>query len=279
MIRCPETMIKQHIGGYYQSIVSVKKAMGLHDHEFYEFQLITKGSVRHLVNGAVQNLEEGSLLFISPSDCHEFDKQTQKECEFCNVVFSKSIMENLTAFFDNDISITALLNDSLPPHIKIKAGKKIILQEHMEELAVIQFTNMALFKMKLRVILVEIFTNHFINLQYKNTGGKSPLWFINLCTEMQKVENFSEGLPRMAEISGKSKEHICRSFVKYSNMTPITFINELRINHAATLLCNSDLSIIDICYDCGFHSLSYFYNLFKEKHNTTPSDYRKQNKL
>ncbi len=41
------------------------------------------------------------------------------------------------------------------------------------------------------------------------------------------------------------------------------------------LLVTTDIPIIEICQDCGFESLSYFYHRFKEHYCTTPSEFRK----
>ena len=54
------------------------------------------------------------------------------------------------------------------------------------------------------------------------------------------------------------------------------FINELRINHAARLLADSDLGISEIAFELKFQSLSRFYHLFKRQYACTPVEYRKR---
>ena len=51
--------------------------------------------------------------------------------------------------------------------------------------------------------------------------------------------------------------------------------NELRLGYAANLLLSSNLSATDICYECGFCNLSWFYNAFEEKFEMSPIEYRK----
>ena len=50
--------------------------------------------------------------------------------------------------------------------------------------------------------------------------------------------------------------------------------NDYRINNAKILLTESDLSIKEIYYEVGFNSKSAFNRAFKNKLNTTPSEYR-----
>lgn len=279
MIRCLEAKaMDKRIGGAYQFIANLKSAENMHDHDFYEFFLITKGSAKHNVNGKIQNLREGSLVFIRPSDCHTYDKNTDIECQFINVVFSKLTLEKILDCFDNDFPIEELINAPLPPVVHLMAGEKSMLKATLEELNLFHQSDITLLKIKLRSILIEIFTKYFINLNFSNINTDSPKWLKKLYVELQKPTNFKYGLSYIENNTNKSKEHICRCFKKYLNTTPTAYINQLRINYAANLLCYSDFEIIDICFDCGFQNLSHFYHLFKKEYDISPAKFRKTNK-
>jgi AraC family transcriptional regulator of adaptative response / methylphosphotriester-DNA alkyltransferase methyltransferase len=58
-------------------------------------------------------------------------------------------------------------------------------------------------------------------------------------------------------------------------MTPIHYINQLRVNKAAELLAHQDDAILDIAYATGFKSLSTFYECFKEQIGQPPNEYRR----
>lgn len=79
----------------------------------------------------------------------------------------------------------------------------------------------------------------------------------------------------MYQISNCTPEHLCRSFRKYLNTSPTKFLNELRLEEATQKIIYTDIPIIDIAMDVGFGNLSYFYHLFKSKHNISPNKYRK----
>ena len=96
---------------------------------------------------------------------------------------------------------------------------------------------------------------------------------------MKTPANFILGSSRMIELSGKSREHLSRMMKKYYNMSPAEFVNELRLDYCIHLLTRSDVSVVDICYGCGFENLSWFYKVFNKKYGTTPSKYRKNHKL
>lgn len=67
----------------------------------------------------------------------------------------------------------------------------------------------------------------------------------------------------------------CRFFKKHTGKTFIEFLNEYRITHACKLLTDSDLSITEICYDCGFNNFSHFNKYFKRIVGKSPSQFRK----
>ena len=57
--------------------------------------------------------------------------------------------------------------------------------------------------------------------------------------------------------------------------TPIEYLNTYRVERAARKLLNSDTSVTDISYMCGFNDLSYFIKTFKAIKGVTPAKFRK----
>lgn len=66
-----------------------------------------------------------------------------------------------------------------------------------------------------------------------------------------------------------------KMFKKYTGISPGQYLLQLKIMRAKELLTNSNMSIKEISYDLGFHSIYYFSRLFKEKTGMKPSDVRK----
>ena len=79
----------------------------------------------------------------------------------------------------------------------------------------------------------------------------------------------------MSKISNMAEPSFCRFFKKNTGKTFIEFLNEFRITHACKLLAESDFSITDICYECGYNNFSHFNSYFKKITGKSPSEYRK----
>ena len=102
-----------------------------------------------------------------------------------------------------------------------------------------------------------------------------PEWLRTLCNEAGKKEHFTQGTAALVGLSGKSHAYVCRMFRKYLAMSPTEYINELRMAYAENLLLNTDMEIVDISLEIGLDNVSYFYDLFKRRHNLmTPHVYR-----
>lgn len=89
-------------------------------------------------------------------------------------------------------------------------------------------------------------------------------------------QNYSNpiSLQTLAEISFMSPNYFCSYFHREIGKTPITFINEYRIQKAAQLLSETELSISEIALSIGFDNQSYFIRKFQEYKKTTPKKYR-----
>lgn len=82
-------------------------------------------------------------------------------------------------------------------------------------------------------------------------------------------------LKDIAKIFGMSESSFARTIKKWTGMTIVNVLNEVRIAHATKMLINSTCTISEIAYQCGFNNLSYFNKIFKEKRSISPKQYRK----
>ncbi|MBD0831384.1 AraC family transcriptional regulator [Aestuariibaculum sediminum] len=71
----------------------------------------------------------------------------------------------------------------------------------------------------------------------------------------------------------------CRYFKKATGKTFTQLVNEYRVVHATKLLNESQMSIADICYECGFNNFSHFNKQFNEIVGKSASNYRKEIKM
>ena len=82
-------------------------------------------------------------------------------------------------------------------------------------------------------------------------------------------------LDDVAAIAGLSVPAFCNYFKKSTKKTYIDFLNEVRVGYACKLLIDTDLSIVNICYESGYNTLANFNKQFLKIKRETPSKYRR----
>ena len=68
-------------------------------------------------------------------------------------------------------------------------------------------------------------------------------------------------------------------FSKYTNETPLNYINRVRIDYAKTLMFNSTHNITESAFASGFTNLQHFSKIFKQREGMPPSAWLKKNAL
>jgi len=83
-------------------------------------------------------------------------------------------------------------------------------------------------------------------------------------------------LDEIAEKVSMTVPAFCRYFKKTTGKTFTQLVNEYRIINASRLLNESQMSIADICFECGFNNFSHFNKQFNDITGKSASQYRKE---
>lgn len=80
----------------------------------------------------------------------------------------------------------------------------------------------------------------------------------------------------IADLVNMSEQSFSRFFTKMMGRPFFTFLNEYRINMAVRMLFDTDYSISEIGYKCGYESLPFFYKQFGKFKGSPPLVYQKR---
>jgi AraC-like DNA-binding protein len=81
-------------------------------------------------------------------------------------------------------------------------------------------------------------------------------------------------LEKLARLVYLSPFHLSRLFREQLGLPPHTYLNQIRVNRAKTLL-NIGLSLTDVAYAVGFADQSHLTKAFKRVVGVPPGQYRK----
>ncbi len=85
---------------------------------------------------------------------------------------------------------------------------------------------------------------------------------------------FKITLEQLSSTLNVNREYFCRIFKEATGITPVEYINYVRITKAENLLTTTNLSVLEISMEVGFSSVSYFNRVFKNLKRVAPSAYR-----
>lgn len=82
--------------------------------------------------------------------------------------------------------------------------------------------------------------------------------------------------PRAAALAGLSPAAFSRYFHKRMGRTFEAYVNEVRIGHASRFLRETEKTVAEIAYGCGFNNLSNFNRRFLQLKGVPPTEYRRK---
>lgn len=90
------------------------------------------------------------------------------------------------------------------------------------------------------------------------------------------AENYSRvlNLEEVASLNHMSVTAFCNFFKRKTGKTLVSYLNNYRISKACQMLIDSEDSIAEIAYLCGFNNISNFNRIFRNIVKQTPKEYR-----
>ncbi len=82
----------------------------------------------------------------------------------------------------------------------------------------------------------------------------------------------------LARLIGASEKQLTKAFEQNLGISPSAFWRELRLDHTHWLVQNTDRSVAQIAYECGFSDSTHLCKSFKKRFAISPARLRKQHK-
>lgn len=110
--------------------------------------------------------------------------------------------------------------------------------------------------------------NHSYSKLSSNNSLAAAIQFIKL--NIRSKIDFN----KLADMACMSRASFFKKFKETIGLTPAQFVMKERIKLAKRELKESQKSITEICFSCGFENLSHFVTAFKSEVGTTPKIYQ-----
>lgn len=252
--------------GFYASHKQKVRSTDAHWHDFYEIHMITQGALTEHINGHEIEMGPGWIYFLRPYDVHEYHSHGP---------VSLYKIQFLIDILDPDIQKIMISGDY---RLIMKLSEREIetLELFMNKI-VDEFNSNKFNRMNMISCLMNCLTTEMIRLSQAHAPQKASSDAIVLALEYihrNYVKNIT--MEQVAMVVSLTPNYFCSKFHKEVGQSFKQYLRGLQLNHAATLLRVTDLSVSRICEDSGFNSLANFFKDFKAFYGATPAQYRKQ---
>lgn len=220
---------------------------------------------------------KGDILFLSPYTPHYLYKTGEEwcRCEFIHMdlsaMFDPAIFSDIVEFTDQlliPFAIWPLITKEEQPILME------LLQMLLEETRYCKpFYEMSIRGYCMSIVdeLRKIWTVHQRKEEKDSRASLYPALLY-----MKKNYAAEISIPELADICHISETHFRRLFREKFRMSPIDYLNHIRIHEACLLLSRKSMLISEAAEETGYHTVSTFNRNFLKIMNTSPSEWMKQ---
>ncbi|MUT68473.1 helix-turn-helix domain-containing protein [Paenibacillus sp. NEAU-GSW1] len=254
----------------------------LHKHnDFTELVIVLNGNATHIVNSETYFIKKGNVFVLNGSASHAF--KNPHDFKICNIMYRPEILRSagpdlstsngfqalfvLEPFYRNIHSFQSGLSLPIPSMEHVASIISDMINEYNDK------------QQGYQTMLISQFMELVIYLsrQYDNQENGTDSNLMHLANAISYIEdNYLEPLT-LEEIADRSKisvRHLNRIFQSYYQTTPISYLQQLRLERARMLLRQSGLPITKISYECGFNDSNYFTRKFSKAYGLSPKAFR-----
>lgn len=253
-----------------------------HFHEEYELVYCETGFGKKFIGNSFSEYRQGDMALIGKNVPHLFKADDSFYDEEVVLKPSSLVIQFLEDFLGKTFFSTPEMME-MKQVLSLSMNGLLITGHTKEKIRNIMYGMMQETKTGKLKGLIEIFglLSTSKELQPLSVSTVSGINF-NDSIKMQKVleyalKHYKEDITirEAARITNLSESAFCRYFKSRTQKSFLSFVIEMRLTEAAKLLKETDMPVLDVCYETGFKNLSNFNRLFRKQFHQNPLSYRK----
>lgn len=262
------------------------RAGSMHWHPYFEIATAQSGVLDFQVGRQHIILEAGDSIFVNRNMLHGI-KQLSGDAPdpMPNIVFSDTVIAPETSAIYKKYIHPIASCDTLPFIVfKRKNGWHNEVNRSMKNIYGQMYEQKQCYEMTVQRELSSIFEYIFLNLENLPKAETTRIQ-INTQIRLQKMlsyiyENYAQTvtLADIADAANISRSEAGRCFQAYLGCSPVEALIQYRLQTAQRLLQQTTLTLQEVSFSCGFHSVNYFSRQFRRKYGYSPGEKRELGK-
>ncbi len=243
-----------HLGSsdYFKKEYGENLNFPAHLHQCFELITVKKGEMEICIDRKNYLLKAGECILIFPNQVHSINSSASEDVLY---IFSPKLVQ---AYYIKKAGL-------VPKNNVFRLDRYLI-----DRLELLEEDKS---KIELKGILYTVCSDFDKSAEYEISYSASDL-LPKIFTFVTENYGGDCSLENLSRFLGYDYAYISRFFKKITGISYNSYVNIYRLNHAAYLLKNSDMSVLECSIECGYKSLRSFNRNFKEFYSSTPNEYR-----
>lgn len=226
-----------------------------HIHYCYELIVIDSGEMNVTVNDTEYSLTAGDAVLVFPNQIHSMN--TPERSAHTLFIFAP----NLVSAFTKAVGDRVPLNNQF----RVSSLHYELIRRMKRDAGILD----------IKGLLYTLCAEFDKSTEYLDVGGDPKSLLYRTFRFIQKNYKGDCTLEALSHHTGYDYAYLSRYFKRIVGIYFNDYVNQVRISHACYLLSNTDMSVNEICGECGFKSLRSLNRNFKDTVGATPTGYRR----
>ena len=249
----------------------------VHYHPEYELNFVFNSKGKRVVGDSRMDYSDSDLVLLGPNLLHAwYGDENQTNVRVITIQFQKNIFCETTMNRKLMVPIKEMFSKAsrgieFSKEIQNQLSKRIIQLSDLSGFdSFIEFLSI-LYDLSISRNQKLLSSTANIN-RYENSESRR----IKIVAEFIH-KNYKQQLKikEVADLINMSETAFSHFFKKRTHRSFSEYLHEVRVGHASRLLIESDKTMAEIGYECGFNNISNFNRMFKKKKGCTPSEYKR----
>ena len=236
-----------------------------HIHDAVEIAVVRRGYVSMTVNGTSYTMEPDTAMIVFPGMAHSYDSASE-DADGLFIGFVPDLIEEFRNTLVTMWPVVPMVKMAeCPADVETAVGK---LEEYSG-----RDGSFPLMLPYIHLLTACLFTK--LDLVPSEEQNKDDFLY-KVLNYVRQHSGEDLTLDSVAREIGVGRSHLSHLFSQKMKINFRRFLNKIRIEKACKLLQDSQISIKEICYECGFDNTRTFHRVFLEEQKMTPGEFREK---
>lgn len=268
----------------YHCVIPTAQFPGVppHWHSEFEISLIIEGRANYKFGTEDYTTSPDDIIIIAPNTLHSIVPINGEVQVSDTIVFHLSLIglstpdqctiRYLQPIFSGEYGVINHISRDHPGYA--------VIRKCFDDICELINQKPPYYELELKSMLTELFRLFYVNnivltLQNTHSHIRQNELIANILRYIDENYRSDLSIHSIASEFCLSDVYFMTYFRKTSGMTCNRYITEVRLREAGHMLLDTDKSVSEICFECGFRNLSNFNRRFREYYSVTPSEYKK----